>query len=126
GVTVAADEAVRTVEDALALLALGVRVLILKPSAQGGLEAAHDIAQAAAARGVTIVLTSSLDRGVATAGVLHLAAALPAIAPAGLATAGLFAEGPALQGLLPAAGHLAVPTGPGLGLPPADAWLLEW
>jgi L-alanine-DL-glutamate epimerase-like enolase superfamily enzyme len=119
GVTVAADEAAGSVEAARAAMAAGVPVLVLKAVALGGLVATAAIAREAAARGTRVVLTSALDRGVATAGVLHLAAALGGSEPAGLATGGFFAT-PALEGLTLARGALALPTAPGLGFGIAD------
>jgi L-alanine-DL-glutamate epimerase-like enolase superfamily enzyme len=70
-----------------------------------------------------VVLTSALDRGVATAGVVHLAAALGATEPSGLATGGFFAT-PALEGLAVTRGALSLPAGPGLGFAVADAALM--
>lgn len=116
GVRVAADEAVRSEASALRLLAAGVGLLVLKPLAIGGLEVAGAIARAAREVGADVVLTSVLDRGVGTAAVLHLAAALGPAPAAGLDVQGLFPGGPALFGLAPERGRLTVPTGPGLGL----------
>jgi O-succinylbenzoate synthase len=113
-VPIAADECVR--RDTLdQVLDTGVQVLILKPAALGGLRATQ--ALMARAGGVKVVLTSALDRGISTAGVLQLAATLKDLPACGLATAGLFEGGPLLPGLVPVAGAIAVPQGPGLWQP---------
>ncbi|MEB3329385.1 MAG: enolase C-terminal domain-like protein [Candidatus Sericytochromatia bacterium] len=106
-------------------LALGLRVLVVKPMWRGGLLAARALSARALAAGARVVLSSALDRGVGTAGVLHLAAALPQPGCVGLGTAGLFAEGGALGGLQPRGGRLAVPAGIGLGVPVQDPGLQE-
>ncbi|MDB5101131.1 MAG: o-succinylbenzoate synthase [Cyanobacteria bacterium RYN_339] len=113
-VPVAADECVRL--DTLdRVLATGVRILIVKPAALGGLRATQ--ALLARAPGLKVVLTSALDRGISTAGVLQLAATVMDLPACGLATAGLFDGGPLLPGLVPVAGAIAVPQGPGLWHP---------
>jgi L-alanine-DL-glutamate epimerase-like enolase superfamily enzyme len=122
GVVVAADEAAGSIDTARAAIAAGVPVLVLKAVALGGLRATATIAREAAASGKRVVLTSALDRGVATAGVLHLAAALGATEPSGLATGGFFAT-PALEGLTVAQGALTLPATPGLGFAVADVAL---
>ena len=111
GVRVAADEAVRDLATAERLIAAGVSVLVLKPMALGGLRAAGAIAETARRHGTQVVLTSVLDRGLGTWGVLHLAAALGLETAAGLDTDGLWAEGAAIGGLSPVNGYLAVPAG---------------
>ncbi|MEB3222540.1 MAG: enolase C-terminal domain-like protein [Candidatus Sericytochromatia bacterium] len=111
----AADEALVDAAACERALALGVPVLVLKPMWRGGLLAARAVAARAQVSGARLVLSSSLDRGVGTAGVLHLAAALAEPGCVGLGTLGLYADGGALAGLGPVAGSLAVPTVPGLG-----------
>lgn len=123
-VPVAADESAHAAPLA-SVLESGVKVLVLKPAACGGLLAARRAIARARASGVQVVLASALDRGVATAGALHLAAACQALPAAGLATAGLFTGGPALAGLVPAHGRIALPSGPGLGFAPCDPVLLD-
>jgi L-alanine-DL-glutamate epimerase-like enolase superfamily enzyme len=117
GIAVAADEAAGSPERARACLEAGVRVLVLKPAVLGGLRATAAIAQEAAAHGARVVLTSVLDRGLATAGALHLAAALGTTEPCGLATGACFVE-PAVEGLALSNGALEVPLGSGLGVTP--------
>lgn len=117
GVSVAADEAAGSPETARACLEAGVSVLVLKPNVLGGLGATWAIAQEAQSRGTRVVLTSALDRGLVTAGALHLAAALGMQTPCGLATSDAFAE-PAIGGLAVHQGAIAVPTGAGLGVVP--------
>lgn len=114
-VPVAADECVRP--DTLdQVLEAGVRILVLKPAALGGLRATQ--ALLARAPGVRAVLTSALDRGISTAGVLHLAATLPDLPACGLATAGLLASAPLLP-IRVQDGAIALPQGPGLWEVPA-------
>jgi L-alanine-DL-glutamate epimerase-like enolase superfamily enzyme len=111
----AADEALVDANACDRALAAGLRVLVLKPMWRGGLLAARALAARAQAAGARVVLSSALDRGVGTAGVLHLAASLSAPGCVGLGTAGLFADGGALEGLVPTGGKLDVPVTPGLG-----------
>jgi L-alanine-DL-glutamate epimerase-like enolase superfamily enzyme len=111
----AADEALIDPDACDRALAAGLRVLVLKPLWRGGLLAARALAARAQAAGARVVLSSALDRGVGTAGVLHLAATLSAPGCVGLGTAGLFEDGGALEGLVPAGGKLDLPVMPGLG-----------
>ncbi len=120
-VPVAADEALGWPGAASELLAAGVPVLVVKPMVTGGLLAARQLIGAARAVGAEVVLSSALDRGVGTAGALHLAAACGGLPPAGLGTAGWWADGGALAGLVPVGGDIAIPTGPGLGFEVVDA-----
>ena len=111
---VAVDDAAHTPAGLAAALAGGVKHVVLKPLWAGGLLAARDACERARAAGASVVLTSCLDRGVASAGALHLAAALRLEAAQGLATAELFGAG----WLAPVGGELWVPAGAGIGFAP--------
>jgi o-succinylbenzoate synthase len=124
GVAVAADEAVRDPAAARRVLDQeAADVLILKPMVLGGLAAARDVAEAARARGVGVVVTSMIESAVGRAGALHLAASLGPTGHAhGVATGDLLARdvaaGPSLE-----RGVVAVPGEPGLGVAVEDAIL---
>ena len=93
-------------------------VVILKPSAVGGISRARAAAELARAAGVEVVPTSFLDGAVAVLGALHLAASLPGPLPAcGLATSALL-ETDLAPPPVPEGGELRVPTEPGLGARP--------
>jgi o-succinylbenzoate synthase len=124
-VPVAADESVHLPGGLDAAILAGVAALVLKPMALGGLLATRDVLFKAKAAGIACVLSSAIDRGVATAGILHLCAATPGLPAAGLATASLFVDGGALAGLEPVDGAIRLAGGPGLGFAPLDPVLLE-
>jgi o-succinylbenzoate synthase len=118
-VPVAADEsacseaALRGVLDAQA-----ADVVILKPSAIGGISRARSAVELARAARVEVVVTSFLDGAVAVLGALHLASSLRGSLPAcGLATSALL-ESDLAPPPLPERGRLRVPTEPGLGARP--------
>jgi L-alanine-DL-glutamate epimerase-like enolase superfamily enzyme len=123
-VPLALDEGLQSRGDALRALDLGAAaVFVLKPMALGGLLATLALARAALARGVTPVVTTTLDGAVARTGALHAAAALQAFAgparplPAcGLATGPLLAADLVAEPPQPRRGRLIVPAGLGLGL----------
>jgi len=116
---IAADESVRDVASAEALLAAGVAdVLVIKPAALGGLRACRRIAARATDAGVPLVVTSFLDSALGVSQALHLAAALPGERhAAGLATADRIVDDPCAAPVL-RDGALQVPAGPGLGCRP--------
>ena len=103
----AADEAVRTVEDAQRLRALDAAdALVLKVQPVGGVRAALDLVEVA---GVPALATSMLETSVGVAAGLALAAALPGLRFAcGLATVAGRATDVTLDPLLPADGRLRV------------------
>jgi len=123
GVPLAADESAADPDAARGLLASGtVDVLVLKPSVLG-LGEALALAGIARRTGIRLVVTSALDGAVARAAALHLAAALPEPGGAcGLATGDLLADDLAATPEV-RDGHLAVPSGSGLGLEPDPAAL---
>jgi len=100
---IAADECVRTVDDARRLDA---DLLVLKVQPLGGVRAALTIAEAA---GVPAVVTSMMETSVGLAAGLALAAALPELPFAcGLGTATALAADVVTDPLAPADGRLAV------------------
>jgi L-alanine-DL-glutamate epimerase-like enolase superfamily enzyme len=95
-------------------------VVVLKPSAMGGISCARAAVELARAARVEVVPTSFLDGAVAVLGALHLASSLPGPLPAsGLATSGLL-ENDLAPPPAPECGRLRVPQEPGLGVTP---WL---
>lgn len=87
--------------------------LILKPMALGGLSYTRELVLAARAAGIGVTLTSVLDRGVGTAGALHLAAALGVDSACGLSNTHM--EPLHFVGPLPEGGTLAIaPLGHGV------------
>jgi len=114
---VAADEAaVDAASLARVLAARAADVIVLKPSALGGLRAAWAAAARAREAGCAVVVTTLLDGAVARAAALACAAALPGpLPPCGLATGGLLAADLA-RGPAPEHGSLATPARVGLGI----------
>ena len=90
-VAVGADESLRTLDDAEAILAAGAAdVLILKPQLCGGLLLARRIADLAARRGVAVAPSCSLESRLGIAGAAALAAALASRQDVALWPCGLF------------------------------------
>ena len=113
---IAADEAVddpRTLDRLLELRAADV--VVLKPMLLGGLRPALDVARRAYEAGVNAYVTTTFDSSIGTLAALHLAAALPQDAAHGLATGEHLGADVVADIVLPRAGRLAVPPGPGLG-----------
>ncbi|MNK62420.1 L-Ala-D/L-Glu epimerase [compost metagenome] len=87
--------------------------LILKPMALGGLRYTRELVQKAREAGIGVTLTSVLDRGVGTAGALHLAAALGLDSACGLSNTHM--DAPHFVGPMPEGGELMIRS-PGHGL----------
>ena len=106
-VPVAADECVRSVDDARRLAALGAAdALVVKVQPLGGVAAALRVAEAA---GVPVIVSSMYETSVGLAAGLALAAALDALPYAcGLGTAGLLAADVVADPLVPVEGRLAL------------------
>jgi L-alanine-DL-glutamate epimerase-like enolase superfamily enzyme len=117
-VPVAADEAVADFDAARRLLAAGaVDALVVKPARVGGLRQAWRIAEAAAAAGIPVVVSTVFESGLGISAALQLAAALPGEERAhGLATADLLASDLLVEHLTVAGGWMEVPVGPGIGV----------
>lgn len=106
-VAVAADECVRSVDDARRLRTLDAAdAVVLKVQPLGGVRAALAVAEAAA---VAAIPTSMMETSVGLAAGLALAAALPELRyPCGLATATLLAADVTHEPLIPVDGQLRV------------------
>jgi len=104
-IPVAADEAVRSIDDARRLARLGAAdVLVVKVQPLGGVRAALDVIHAA---GVPAIPTSMLETSVGLAAGLALACALDSLPFAcGLGTAGALGADVTAAPLAPVAGHL--------------------
>lgn len=89
-------------------------VVVLKPMALGGPDRALTAAATARAAGVEPVITTTIDAVVARTAAVHVAAAVPEVAPCGLATASLLDEDLAPDPCPVANGEVPVPDGPGL------------
>jgi L-alanine-DL-glutamate epimerase-like enolase superfamily enzyme len=120
-VAVAADESACSEAELRGVLdAEAADVVILKPSAVGGISRARAAADLARAAGVEVMPTSFLDGAVGVLGALHLAASLPGhLLACGLATSALL-ENDVAPPPLPEGGRLRVPAEPGLGVVPWD------
>ncbi len=123
-IAIAADEAVRSAGAARSVLAAGAAdVLVVKPARVGGPVAVAEIAAAAAARGVPVVLSTLFETGVGMAAARAAAAELPEVPwrgavvglPHGLATAGLLEHDLLRDPLEVDAGTIRVPGGAGTG-----------
>jgi o-succinylbenzoate synthase len=118
-VRVAADESVLRLADLRRVLdAEAADVVMLKPSAIGGISCARVAVDLARAAGVDVAPTSFLDGAVGVLSALHLTSSLPGSLPAsGLATSALF-ENDLAPPPAPEGGRLRVPSEPGLGVSP--------
>ena len=128
-IPVAADEDVLDLDSTRRLLEMGVRVIIVKPMAVGGLRPARRIVDLALAAGARAVVTTTIDSGVGIAAALHLAASLTmpdASTAHGLATSPLLEHDLLLRSLPIAAGRMALPDAPGLGVAIDEAALARY
>jgi o-succinylbenzoate synthase len=118
-VPIAADEAVRTLDDARRIIALGAAdALVIKPMVCGGLAAGRAILDLAARAGLAAIVTTTIDFGPGIAGALALGATIgqsPAV-HCGLATADLLESTLVAAPPAVADGQMTVPPGPGLGV----------
>ena len=123
-VPVAADEAAASLVAVRRLLVEGAAdVLVVKPARVGGPRAVAEIAEAAAARGVPVVLSTLFETGIGIAAALVAAARLPRVVVArfpaplahGLATAGLLEHDLLDEPLVVDSGHMHAPGGAGTG-----------
>lgn len=115
-VPIAADELVA--QDSKAALERA-DILVLKPMLLGGLVPSLQLGRAAIARGLRVVVTTSLDGAIGRAGAAHLAAALLALGAqpaAGLATGRLLENDVCADTLAPRGGIVRLSGAPGLGL----------
>lgn len=116
-VPIAADESVTDADSVNVLVAAGAAdVIVIKP-AWLGLRASLDAARRARAAGLAVTVTSALDSSLGIAAAAQVAAAIEGpLRACGLATAELLAGDLVRVPLAIAAGALAVPDGPGLGV----------
>ncbi|WP_336022589.1 mandelate racemase/muconate lactonizing enzyme family protein [Halobellus salinisoli] len=114
GVGIALDESVVSVGPDRVLTADAADILVCKPMALGGPRRTLDVARRAAARGVDVVVTTTIDAVVARVGAVHVAAALPGISACGLATGSVLSADLAPDPAPVEEGSIRVPTGPGL------------
>ena len=124
GVPIAADEAAASLVAVRRLLAEGAAdVLVVKPARVGGPVAVAEIAAAAAAHDVPVVISTLFETGIGIAAALMAAAQLrhvpgarfPAPLAHGLATAGLLEHDLLEEPLVVEAGRMHAPGGDGAG-----------
>jgi len=123
-VRIAADESIRSASDLEELFEHdAVDVIVLKPMMLGGLLPTLQLQKRALERGITTILTTSLEAAIGRTATLHLATACEGLeGPCGLATGALLARDvppspPEVQ-----RGFLSLPTQHGLGLEPTVAF----
>ena len=92
-------------------------VLVVKPAAIGGVDRILDLARQY--DDLEIVVSSSIDREIALAAAIHVAAALPTETAHGLSTGSIVRSMP--SELIASAGHVVVPTSVGVFRPSATA-----
>ncbi|TQQ81728.1 mandelate racemase/muconate lactonizing enzyme family protein [Halonotius roseus] len=114
GVDIALDESLSSASISAVLDADAADVVILKPMALGGPLRATQAAARAREAGVEPVVTTTIDAVVARTAAVHVAAAVPEIAPCGLATGSLLADDLAADPVRISEGTASVPTGGGL------------
>lgn len=120
-IPIAADETVRDVQGAEAILYRSAAdILILKPMALGGLRQARSVLNVAIQGDMPVVVTSLLESVVGRTAAVHFAASLGETAYAhGLATGEALREDIAPSPAM-TRGSIAVPELPGLGVRPRD------
>ena len=126
-----ADESVFTLSDALDVVtARAADIMSIYPGKNGGLAAAIATAQVAEAAGLVCHMGSNLELGIASAAMLHVAAATPVVAseayPADI-IGPLYHQADLLEVPLNLGPEFAyVPDGPGLGVDLDDKQLQRW
>jgi L-Ala-D/L-Glu epimerase len=124
-IPLAADEAAHSHDAITELIEKeAADTVIIKPAIVGGLKIARELVHLANSAGMRVVVTSSLESGVAITAALHLAATLEQPIPAcGLATGALLETDLLRSSPTIEYGHMNVPTEPGLGVEPtASIW----
>jgi len=116
GVDVAVDEGLVAHSMAEVFDADAADVAVLKPMVLGGPGNAQTLALRARDRGIEPVVTTTVDAVVARTAAVHVAAAIPDVAPCGLATAEMLAADLADDPAPVTDGRIAVPQDPGLGV----------
>ncbi|WP_397569798.1 mandelate racemase/muconate lactonizing enzyme family protein [Schlesneria sp. T3-172] len=126
-----ADESVFTLTDAWNVCAAGgADILSVYPGKHGGIAGTVEIVNVAKAAGISCAIGSNLELGIATAAMLHLAAALPTIEsetyPADL-VGPIYHQADLLTAPLELGPPAAVcPMGPGLGVTLDEKQLQKW
>ncbi|HUW86963.1 MAG TPA: enolase C-terminal domain-like protein [Candidatus Paceibacterota bacterium] len=117
-IPIAADDAVWSIRDALAVVqARAADIINVYVSEAGGLFPARAIAEIAAASGISTWVGSMPELGIGTAANLHLAASLPSYELAADACGFLYHKGDVISETFEVvSGCINVPTGPGLGV----------
>ena len=118
GPKIAADETIRTPDELMRVIDENwADVVVLKPMLIGAPETTVSMARSAAAAGLYVIITTTIDTWVARRTALHIAAAVPAEAllPCGLMTGSWFSQ-PLAPDPSVHEGCIEVPTGPGLDL----------
>jgi o-succinylbenzoate synthase len=117
GVEIALDEGVVEHGVSAILEADAADVVVCKPMALGGIDAAREAIRSARRGGSDAIVTTTVDGAIARAAAVHLAASVPAIRPCGLGTGELL-ESDLRESVAPIAdGAVAVPQGKGNILP---------
>ncbi|NKB69147.1 MAG: mandelate racemase/muconate lactonizing protein [Candidatus Latescibacteria bacterium] len=130
-IPIMADESIFTLSDAWAVTAgRAADVLSVYPGKHGGIGTTLEICHLARAGGIVCHMGSNLELGIATAAMLHLAAAVPAIAsqtyPADL-IGPLYHEADMISQPLDLGPKIArPPAGPGLGVELDQQQLARW
>lgn len=114
GVDVALDESVNGRDGWPRPIEEYADVAVLKPMAQGGPGATVGLARHLRSRGVTPVVTTTIDAAVARTAAVHVAATVPDVPACGLATGDLLEEDVAADPVPVVDGRVSVPEGPGL------------
>lgn len=117
GAPIAVDESITDPDAVRAAIAAGVDVIVLKPMFLGGLRPTQALARLAWQGGARVCITHALGGAIERLAARHLAAAL--IAERADTACGLAGQLRNDFSTLPplSRGHLALPPGPGLGLP---------
>jgi len=121
GPKIAADESVRTPAELQTIIEEGwADAVVLKPMLIGAPQTVVEMARSAAAAGLWVLVTTTIDTWVGRRTALHIAASIPgeALLPCGLMTGDWLAH-PLAPDPVVEDGHVVVPTGPGLDL---GAW----
>ncbi|WP_415381803.1 o-succinylbenzoate synthase [Halosimplex sp. TS25] len=123
GVDIAVDETLAERSMAEVFDAGAADVVVLKPMVLGGPGTAHTLAMRARDEGIEPVVTTTVDAVVARTAAVHVAAAIPDVAPCGLATGELLAEDLAPDPAPVSDGSIAVPQDPGVGIDASEVGL---
>lgn len=120
GLDIAVDESMRDRGLGPLLDAEAADRVVLKPMVLGGPGNAHTLALRARDAGVEPVVTTTIDGALARAAAVHVAAAIPDVAPCGLATADRLTSDLAPDPVPVSGGRASVPQASGLGIDYAE------